>query len=168
MIPAVLLISFVICPLFCNSPTPNFSPPKGWVRHEKSFPSPRVKIGYISSEKKEFRPSVTLTEEKTSLSSEGYFTTVRHLYDSDPDKRFRTLGTLQTKAGTARLCSIDMPCPAGDIRLLQTIFVREGTAYLLTAAMLQEDFGTYREAILDSFRSFSFISETAKSPEKDR
>ncbi len=135
-----------------------FSPPQGWVKNLSPLPSSRVKTSFFTKGRKEFCPSINLTEEKVSLSIEEYIKAVRTLYQADPDNRWRRLGTLKTKGGTAHLTSLDMQTPLGSVRVLQSIFLDQGTAYILTGAVLQEDFGLYQKDLINCFRSFHLVS----------
>ncbi len=89
------------------------------------------------------------------------------MYELDPENRFRRLGTLKTKAGTAHLTSLDMETTLGKVRVLQSIFLQEGMAYILTGAVLQEDFGLYQKDLIESFRSFSLKSHLSDYVQND-
>jgi hypothetical protein len=157
LIRGIFFLFFFLTPLLGEEKSflnPAFLPPKGW--HETpSQPSSRIKISFFTKAKKEFCPSINLAEEQVSLSIEEYVKAVQKIYESDPENRFRRLGTLKTKAGLASLISLDMENSIGKIRVLQSILIKEKTAYILTGAVLQEDFGLYQKDLIDSFRSFS-------------
>ena len=137
---------------------PIFSPPKGWHKNPIETPSSRVKVSFFTKAKQEFCPSINLLEEKVSSSIEEYLKNIQKMYESDSNNRFRRLGTLKTRAGTAHLTSLDMETALGKVRVLQSIFLQEGIAYILTGAVLQEDFGLYQKDLTTSFRSFSLES----------
>jgi hypothetical protein len=137
--------------------SPLFTPPKEWHKNPSSLPSSKVKVSYFIKAKKEFCPSINLIEEKVSSSMEKYLKSIQKMYESDSENRFRRLGTLKTKAGTAHLTSLDMTTAQGKVRILQSLFLQEGVVYILTGAVLQEDFGRYQKDITDSFRSFSLV-----------
>ncbi|MBS0627834.1 MAG: hypothetical protein JSS09_06445 [Verrucomicrobia bacterium] len=159
---------FFLTPLFGEEKSflnPTFLPPKGWHKIP-SKSSSHVKMSFFTKAKKEFCPSINLAEETVSLSIEEYIKAVQKIYESDPENRFRRLGTLKTKAGIASLISLDMENSIGKIRVLQSILIKEKTAYILTGAVLQEDFGLYQKDLIDSFRSFSFeVNSTQKHSE---
>ncbi len=138
---------------------PIFSPPKGWHKNPIETPSSRVKVSFFTKAKQEFCPSINLLEEKVSSSIEEYLRKIQKIYESDSSNRFRRLGTLKTQAGIAYLTSLDMETTLGKVRVLQSIFLQEGIAYILTGAVLQEDFGLYQKELTDSFRSFSLESD---------
>lgn len=138
--------------------TPLFTPPKEWHKNPTLPTASRIKTSFFTKTKKEFCPSINLTEEKVSSSIDQYIKTIQEIYESDSGNRFRRLGTLKTKAGTAYLTSLDIEASVGKVRVLQSIFLQEGTAYILTGAVLQEDFGLYQKDLIDSFRSFSLTS----------
>src|ERR1700722_2037560 len=70
---------------------PLFLPPKGWHKNPSDLPSSRVKISFFTKAKKEFCPSINLTEEKVSIPINQYIKAVQKLYESDIDNRFRRL-----------------------------------------------------------------------------
>jgi len=163
MTQAAFLIRALICALlFWDSlfateaplPSPLFTPPKNWT--EAPLSSSSVKISFFTKGAKEFCPSVNLAEEKTSLSAERYLSAIKKMYMADPDNRWRSLGTIATKSGTAHLTSLDMEAPVGKVRILQSILIKEGVAYILTGAVLAEEFGLYQKELIESFRSLTF------------
>ena len=133
-----------------------FSPPEGW--NEAISPSSKVKASYILKTKNNFSPSINFTSETTSTSPKEYLSSLEKLYTNHTDYRFRTLGTLNTKSGLAHLTSLDMTTPAGKARILQSIFFQDGTAYILTAAIPLESFGTHQKEIFQSFCSLTFVN----------
>lgn len=158
LIAYILLLSFFIFPLQgeeISTLEPLFIPPKEWIINPNTLPSSRVKISFFTKAKKHFCPSINLIEEQVSSSIEKYMKTIQKLYEVNGENCFRRLGTLKTKAGIAHLISLDTETPLGKARVLQSIFLKGGTAYILTGAVLQEDFGLYQKDLIDSFRSFS-------------
>ncbi len=157
MIKHILLLLFFIHSLQgeeSTALTALFTPPKEWHKNPTTASTSRVKTSFSIKTKKEFCPSINLIEEKVSSSIDKYIKTIQKIYESDAETRFRRLGTLKTKAGIAHLISLDMENSLGKIRVLQSIFLQEGTAYILTGAVLQEDFGLYQKDLIDSFKSF--------------
>ncbi len=68
------------------------------------------------------------------------------------------------------MTSLDLELPAGNVRILQSFLLREGTVYILTASVLAEEFGTYQKEFIDSFRTLNITvsrEEDLLSPEKN-
>ncbi len=135
----------------------SFTPPAKWMTVDSALLAPSVKVSFSTKSQKDFNPSINLSEEKTTLTFKEYIKAVQKMYESDSSNRWRNLGNIETKAGKALLTSIETETPLGKARLFQLFFLENGTAYILTAAALQEEFGMYQKTFLDSFASFSFI-----------
>ncbi len=140
-----------------NSRIPTFTPPTKWVTVDASLLAPSVKVSFSTKSQKDFNPSINLSEEKTTLTCKEYIKAVQKMYESDCSNRWRNLGNIETKAGKALLTSIETETPLGKARIFQLFFLENGTAYIVTAAALQEEFGMYQKTFLDSFASFCFI-----------
>lgn len=156
MIAAAAHISLLLFFSLACASSPSLVPPTHWEPVDKKLLAPSVKEGFFTKSKKAFCPSLNLAIENSVLvSPEEYLRSVQKIQEEDPGRRWRKLGTLTTRAGSAFLTSIDMETPLGNVRLLQAILLREKTAYLLTGAALQEEFPLYQETFLDAFRSFT-------------
>jgi hypothetical protein len=129
-------------------------------------PSPHVKIGFIGKGTGEFRPSINLAEEEVDVSLKEYVKAVKELQQADPTTKWRDLGKFPMKSGIGRLTEMSSTSPWGEIKILQALFVAEDKAYILTAAVLKEDFMKFQNELLKSFRSLA-LAETLWSPIAD-
>jgi hypothetical protein len=147
---AVLTSLFFISSLLADA---TFTPPKDWKKADDSALAKSVKEAFFTKSKKEIPPSINLALEKVSLTAHEYLKAVQKTHESDPKNRWRKLGSIKTSSGTAYLTSLDTETPAGTVRILQSILLDSGTAYILTGAALQEEFPLYQKEFLDSFQS---------------
>jgi hypothetical protein len=136
-----------------------FIPPKDWELANPEKLSPRVKMGFIGSTKKELRPSVNLAMEEVDVSMNDYVAAVKKIHESDPNNRWRDLGKFSTPAGEARLTEIEAKSEWGDVRLLQLIILKNKTAYIITASALKEEFSRFYQEFQSVFRSFTITSD---------
>jgi hypothetical protein len=167
--PTKLLKFFLVfIPVFIQADISMFTPPKAWSLVDDSLLAPHVKVGFFTKSKQEFCPSINLSEEKITITFKQYLKAVQKIHESDPKNRWRSLGEIPTKEGNAALSSIDTETSLGKIRLLQMIFCKGETAYILTGASLLEDFSKYQKEFLNAFKSFrlmpdSILEEKAES-----
>jgi hypothetical protein len=136
-----------------------FHPPSGWEITDPSTLSPRVKIRFVKPKSKGFCPSINLTVESTSVSLSEYLKAVKTIHEQDKGNQWRQLGKVHTTAGVAQLTQIDTSSEWGTIRMLQLILIKEGSAYLLTAAALKEEFSKFYQEIQTSFRSLNLTND---------
>ncbi len=132
-----------------------FTPPQGWEIADPKTLSPRVKIAFIKNTGKGFCPSINLATEETSASLNDYLKAVKAIHEQDRNNHWRALGKVRTQAGLAQLTEIDSSSQWGPIRILQLIFMKDGSAYVLTAAALKEEFSDYYKEIQSAFRSLT-------------
>lgn len=136
-----------------------FIPPNSWEVADPRSLSPKVKIAFLKNTGKGFCPSINLAIEETDASLTEYLKAVRSIHEQDRSNHWRMLGKVRTGAGLAQLTEIDSMTEWGAVRLLQLIFVKEGSAYVLTAAALKEDFPNYYKVIQSAFRSFTLSND---------
>lgn len=136
-----------------------FLPPQGWEIAQLKTPSPHVKIGFIGKGSTDFRPSLNLAFEEVDVSLKDYIKAVKELQLSDPTNKWRDLGKFPTKAGIGRLTEMSNTSPWGEIKIYQAIFVEKGMAYILTAAVLKEDFPKFQAELMKAFRSLSVTDD---------
>ncbi len=136
-----------------------FTPPQGWEIADPRSLSSRVKIAFLKNTGKGFCPSINLAVEETSVSLNDYLKAVRAIHEQDRNNHWRALGKVKTAAGLAQLTEIDSTTEWGPIRILQLIFIKEGQAYVLTAAALKEEFSNYYKEFQSAFRSLTLSSD---------
>ncbi|MBI2812195.1 MAG: hypothetical protein HYX67_15385 [Candidatus Melainabacteria bacterium] len=136
-----------------------FLPPEGWDIAAPETLSPKVKIAFFKKNNKGFCPTINLAVEETPVSSTEYLKAVKAIHEQDRANHWRALGKVRTAAGLAQLTEIDTTSEMGPIRLLQLILLKNGHAYILTAAALKEDFPDYYKVFQSAFRSLSLTSD---------
>ncbi len=141
----------------CQDLTACFVPPKNWELADPRSLAPKVTVGFLTKPRHHFCPSMNLAIEKVQVSLQEYLQIVKTLHESSPHNRWRDLGKIQTKAGTAELTEIDTKNKIGPVRILQMILIQDQVAYILTAAALKEDLPLFYEDFLQAFRSFSIL-----------
>jgi len=156
----VFVSSFGFAEELTDSPlTCFFCPPQNWEMANPSTLSPRVKIAFMKPTLSGFCPSINLSIESTSVSLPEYIKAVKSIHEQDRNNHWRALGKVHTEAGVAQLTQIDTPSEWGTIRMLQLIFLKEGSAYLLTAAALKSEFSKFYKEIQTSFRSLTLTAD---------
>ena len=122
---------------------------------EKAKLAPKVKMGFTTKGKKELSPSLNLAIEPVTVSLPAYLKAVKELYAKNKQCHYREFGTIQTAAGEGKLTEIDMPTKFGPARLLQMIYLRDGEAYILTAAAHKDELPEFYDTFQAAFRSFT-------------
>jgi hypothetical protein len=138
-----------------------FIPPKEWLIADPKVFAPSVQAGFIGKNRKGFCPSINLAIEEVEMPIGEYLKVVKQLHEANRDNRWRDLGNVQTRAGQARITEIDTNTEWGQIRLLQSILIKNGSAYILTAAALKEEFGEFYEDFEKAIRSFTITTNLA-------
>lgn len=136
-----------------------FCPPEGWEIANPTTLSPHVKIAFLKNTGKGFCPSINLSIEKTAVSLSEYLKAIKAIHEQDRNNQWRALGKVNTQAGLAQLTEINSPSEWGPIRILQLIFLKEGRAYILTAAALKNDISNYYKEFQSAFRSLILTSD---------
>lgn len=136
-----------------------FMPPKEWELADPKQLSPRVKMGFIGSTKKELRPSVNLAVEPVNVTIGEYVAAVKKIHESDPNNRWRDLGKFSTAAGEGRLTELESKSEWGNVRLLQLIVIKNKVAYIITASALKEEFSSFYQDFQTAFRTFTITSD---------
>lgn len=153
-------IIFLLLVSFLHAQRALFTPPAGWEIAQLKNASPYVKIGFLGKGSGEFRPSINLAvEEEVDLSLKEYAKVVKELQKAENGTQLRDLGSFPMKCGKGKLLEITNPSPWGDIKILQALYVQDNQAYILTAAVLREDFLTLQKEILASFGTLAFTDD---------
>lgn len=140
-----------------------FLPPQGWEIAQLKTASPHVKIGFLGKSKTEFRPSINLaTEDGVDVPLKGYVKAVKEQHKAESGTQVRDLGAFPMKCGNGQLLELTSPSPWGPVRVLQALFVEEGTAYILTAAALKEEFIALQKELLQSFATLKLTDDLFK------
>ncbi|MBU6383405.1 MAG: hypothetical protein KGQ49_04475 [Verrucomicrobia bacterium] len=143
-----------------HAKTALFTPPSGWEIAQTKQASPYVKIGFLGKGSGEFRPSINLAVEgEVDLSLKEYVKVVKELQMAEAGTQLRDLGTFPMQCGKGRLLEITNPSPWGDIKVLQALYVQDKQAYILTAAVLREDFLNMQKEIVTALGTLTFTDD---------
>jgi hypothetical protein len=123
---------------------------------EKAKTGGQVKMAFVDKAKKEgFCPSLNLAIENVEGTLNEYLSDVKAIHEQDRNNRWRKLGKVRTLAGDAQLTEIDTLSNLGPVRMLQLILIKEGSAYIMTAAALKKDFCSYYRDFQEAFHSLN-------------
>ncbi len=61
--------------------------------------------------------------------------------------------------GNAQLIELTQPSPMGPVTVLQSIFVKNNKATILTAALAKKDLSLFQEQILNAFQSLASVED---------
>lgn len=129
-----------------------FTPPSGWLVGDPKQLSGRVQISFLKKQEG-FCPSINLAVEPTDVSQEEYIQIVQSIHENHHADRWRRLGKVPALAGNCDLTELDMTTEWGPVRLLQLILVRDGCAYIMTAAATKKEIASYYGDFQACFRS---------------
>lgn len=144
-----------------------FDPPSEWECADPKALSPLVQVGFIGKGKKMFRPSLNLAEEEIDCGIKEYLKAVKEIHESDPHTKWKDLGVFQTKSGEARLTEISRKTKWGDVRMLQSILIHKQKAYILTGAVLREEFPDQYKLLLNAMHSIQITDNLICAVKKD-
>ena len=137
-----------------------FTPPEGWEIADPSKLPGHVKISFYKKNSQcGFCPSINLAIEETSASLSEYLKAIKAIHEQDRTNRWRALGKVRTAAGLAQLTEIDSTTEWGPVRILQIILLKEGKAYVLTAAALKDEMSSFYKEFQSAFRSLTLSSD---------
>ena len=143
---------------FCitvDQPACFFTPPPRWDFADPKALAPRVKIAFVGKTKYALAPSINLAVEEVQVELPEYVKAVEALYKKARKTSWHHIGFIKTQAGPAHLMQIDTETKYGPLRKLQLIFIKENTAYVLTAAALKKEFSFHLHAFQKALRSFT-------------
>lgn len=145
--------------LIPSDPICTFIPPTGWEVAKLATPSPYIQIGFVGKGSTSFRPSINLALEDVDGDLKDYVKAVKKIHLADPDTKCRDLGKFNMRAGEGRLLDITVSTSHGDIKQYQALFVKENKAYILTIAVLKEDFPRFQKEMIQSLESLNLIPD---------
>lgn len=132
-----------------------FTPPKGWRSvNPKDLPK-SVKFMVVGQGSQTFPPSINLGTESFSGTLKDYLNMIKEI-NSSQGAAWKDLGKIDTLAGQASLSQVDAETEWGHIRMMHVILIKAGTAYILTAAALKEEFPKYYKEFFASMKSLNF------------
>jgi len=153
-----IFLSLLWIPFFCFAdPIAYFTPPKDWNCIQPPTSDPYIRIAFLGKGQSDLRPSLNLAIEKTDVSLKEYLKSVKSIHENEMKVSWRDLGPFTFIAGKGRLAEIISPSPLGDVIMLQGIFIQEGYAYILTGAVLKEEFPQWQKNLLDALHSLVIV-----------
>ena len=151
-----------------KDPVCYFRPPRDWeLVHPKQY-TEHVQIGFVGKTSGQFRPSINLAIEKVDVSLKEYVKAVKKIHMAEPGAKWRDLGRFPMEAGEGRLTEITNTSPFGEIRMLQALFVKDDTAYILTAAAPKEEMLKLTGDLLKSLGSLSLTPDLLDSVDNQK
>ncbi len=175
-----LLLIIIMCPLFCHceettlpqiNPEPihatqdtmtvQFTPPTGWLSADTKTLPKHVYYMVVGKGKREFPPSINLGIAPFKGSLKDYLKIVKSINDAQ-GIAWKDLGSIRTEAGMASLSQVEMHTQWGEIKEMHVILIKDGSAYILTAAALKDEFPDFYKEFFKSMRSLRF-EEISKS-----
>jgi len=158
----IVLVLLSLFPCLYSANFYYFIPPKNWKLVDPTKLSKTIDVAFVENSKKPFKPSINLGIEKVSITLDKYVLAAKKQITANKSNQWRELGYIINKSGKAHLAQIDSKNSCGDIRSIQSIFVNEGTVFILTAVALKEDFEYCLNTFIEAFESFC-IKESALS-----
>lgn len=146
-----------------------FIPPKGWGAAEQKSLSPHVKTLVVGPKlQNDMPPSMNLMIEPYQGTLKSYLKNVKKINDAHGDT-WKDLGFLKTKAGDASLSQVEIRSKWGGEKLMHAIIVKNGYAYVLTAAAAKNEFGRFYQQFYTALRSLQIydnLFEVVKNQDK--
>lgn len=155
---AFLIICFFSY-LSLSASLPCFLPPANWEAATPNSLSSYVQIGFVGKGSSEFRPSINLATEEVDVPLKQYVKAVKKIHAEETHTSWRDLGKFMMQAGEGRLTEITTSSPWGEVKMLQALFVKDHTAYILTGAALKQEFAQFQADFLKTFRSLSLLQD---------
>ena len=157
----IALIFFLSSTLFlqANEKIPFFIPPSKWVISNPKTYSKHIQVAFTKKEKSPLRPSLNLAMQKTDLSLDEYIEQAKKIHEKDPNTKYTIIGTIDIKDGKANLSEIDKKIHSQNYKMLQMIFIKDKTAYVMTAASKKNDFLENSQNFIKTFKSFELIDD---------
>ena len=156
---------FFFCINLYSEPFYYFVPPTKWQVVDPEALSKRVKIGFVCHSNKSFPPSINLALEKIDITQAEYIQIVKKLHQADASNQWRDLGFLKTQSGNAHLGQLDTKNHWNQLKMLQSILVKDGYAFIMTGVARKKDFTKFQDEFLKMFRSLTVTKDLYSSIE---
>jgi hypothetical protein len=142
-----------------------FTPPPGWNAADKKFLTAHVRALIIGPKiKSDMPPTMNLMIEPFKGTLREYLKNVKRINESHGDS-WKDLGTITTKAGQASLSSVDVRSKWGGEKLMHVIIIRDGYAYVLTAAASKNEFFLLYKQFYTSMQSLQIHDNDMTIPD---
>lgn len=145
--------------LIAANPICYFIPPEGWECIQSKTLSSQVQVAFVGKGNTDFRPSLNLAIEEVDVPLKEYLKSVKEIHESEMKVRWRDLGAFTFQAGQGRLGQVTSQSPLGEVQMLQGILVQGNFAYILTAAVLKQEFAAFQPILLKTLHSLTVIPD---------
>lgn len=144
-----------------------FTPPTGWQTPDSQSVKlpPRVLAMVIGKAPTTFPPSINLSSESYQGTLKQYLAIVKRM-NEEKGYKWKEMGSIKTQSGTASLSQVDTRSQWGDVRLMHTILLKNGTIYIMTASALKSEFSQFYQDFFNSMRSLTIKKETLETDTK--
>jgi len=142
-----------------SNPIPFFVPPNEWECIQPQKLDSYIQIAFLGKGQSDLRPSLNLAIEEVDLSLKEYLKSVREIHENEMKVTWRDLGPFTFKSGKGRLAEITTPSPLGDVKMLQGILVQDGFAYILTGAVLKQEFSFWQTSLINALHSLTIVPD---------
>lgn len=136
-----------------------FVPPENWEIAQPKHVSAYVQVGFVGQGSTDFRPSINLAIEEVENPLKEYLKAVKKIHLAQANTQWRDLGKFPMAGGQGQLTEITSPSPWGEIKMLQAILIKDHIAYILTGAVLKQDFPKLQNEILKSFKTLAIAPD---------
>ncbi len=156
-----LILTFSSLNLLSDEKIPFFTPPKEWVIANPKTYTKYIKVAFTKNEKTICRPTINLSVQETDMDLDEYTNEAKKAHEIDPNITYKILGTIDllNENLKASLSEVTKTAYSIDYKILQMIFVKYQTAYILTAACKKQDIINYYPTFIESFKTFELIDD---------
>lgn len=134
-----------------------FTPPTGWRQVDKNTLSPSILAMVVGKGSHELPPSINLAFQNESGTLKQFLRFVKEVNQAD-GVEWKDLGQIKTLAGNASLSQLEIRTEWGVIQEMQVIYVKDNTAYILTAGALKDEFPKFYKDFFASLRSLNITT----------
>jgi hypothetical protein len=141
------------------NPIPIIVPPQNWECVHPQKLSSEIQIAFLGKGASDFRPSLNLAVEEIDVPLDVYIKSVRRIHESEMNMKWRDLGPFTFNSGKGRLAEISGSSPMGEVKMLQGIYVQDRFAYIVTGAVLKDEFASQQKTVLNAIRSLTIAPD---------
>ena len=102
---------------------------------------------------------MNLAIEEVDCGMKEYLKAVKEIHESNPNTQWRDMGAFKTASGLGQLTEISRKTKWGDVRMLQAILINGTKAFILTGAVLREEFSDHFKILLKAMRSIKITDD---------
>lgn len=141
-----------------------FTPPEGWRYADVKNKLKYVQMMVVGKGQFDLPPSLSLASEPVQGTLKDYIKKIKEISESSGGT-WKDLGMINTEAGEAKLIQEDIKTQWGELRNMYVVLIKNGMAYILTAAALKEEFATFYPAFFKAMRSLKIEGQPLNNEE---